>query len=151
MLTRSGVAKRLGKSIATVRRMEGVELHPTLGADGVHLFDPGEVDDVACGRRGPTPHRIADLTARGLVTEGDDPTDAESRVAELESELARERTAHAAALAKVQQEAREKEQQAAAEAHELAALLDSIPDRDLAALDEDDLDEFVALLEAVDD
>jgi regulator of protease activity HflC (stomatin/prohibitin superfamily) len=129
--------------------MEGVQLHPTLGADGVHLFDPGEVDDVASGRRGPSPHRIADLTVRGLVTDGVDPTDAEIRVAELESELARERTAYAAALAEVQQEAREKEQQAAVEAHELAALLDSITDRDLAALDEDDLAELAALLDAL--
>ena len=149
MLTRSGVAKRLGKSIATVRRMEGVELHPTLGTDGVHLFEPGEVDDVANGRRGPSAHRIADLTARGLGTDGVDPTEAESRVAELESELARERTAYAAALAEVQQQAREKEKQAAAEARDLAALLDSITDRDLAVLDEDDLDELAALLDAV--
>jgi hypothetical protein len=30
MLTRASVAKRLGRSIATVRRMEGNELHPGL-------------------------------------------------------------------------------------------------------------------------
>lgn len=49
MLTRAGVAKRLGKSIATVRRIEGVELHPTSDERGVHHFDPDEVDAVATG------------------------------------------------------------------------------------------------------
>lgn len=46
MLTRAGVAKRLGKSIATIRRMEGVELHPVRDEHGVYRFDPDEVDRV---------------------------------------------------------------------------------------------------------
>jgi hypothetical protein len=46
MLTRAGVAKRIGRSIATVRRLEGSELFPTVGRDGVHRFDPSEVDAV---------------------------------------------------------------------------------------------------------
>ena len=50
MLTRSGVARRLGKSIATVRRMEGVELHPTRDERGVHRFDPDEVERIARDR-----------------------------------------------------------------------------------------------------
>lgn len=50
MLTRSQVANRLGKSIATVRRMEGTELHPRRSPEGVNLFDPVEVAEVA--RRG---------------------------------------------------------------------------------------------------
>ena len=44
MMTRAQVAKRLGKSIATVRRLEGVALHPVVDADGVHWFDPDEVE-----------------------------------------------------------------------------------------------------------
>jgi len=44
MLTRAGVAKRLGRSLATVRRMEGTELHPSVDDRGVHRFDPDEVD-----------------------------------------------------------------------------------------------------------
>lgn len=44
MLTRAGVAKRIGRSIATVRRMEGSSLHPTQDADGVHWFEPREVE-----------------------------------------------------------------------------------------------------------
>lgn len=46
MLTRSGVTKRIGRSIATVRRMEGRSLHPTQDADGVHWFEPREVEVV---------------------------------------------------------------------------------------------------------
>lgn len=151
MLTRSGVAKRLGKSIATVRRMEGVEFHPTLGSDGVRLFDPDEVEGVASGRPGPSPHRIADLTARRILNPDDVPPGTENRIAELESELARERTAHAESLAWLRQEAARREKHAADEARELAALLDSLTDHDLAALDDDDLDELAALLDAVED
>ena len=44
MLTRAGVAKRLGRSIATVRRLEGVELHPWVDERGVHRFDAAEVE-----------------------------------------------------------------------------------------------------------
>src|SRR5688572_24278603 len=49
MLTRSQVATMLGKSIATVRRMEGHELHPKRNRAGVHLFDPDEVRAVRSG------------------------------------------------------------------------------------------------------
>lgn len=53
MLTRVQVARRLGKSIATVRRLEGSQLHPRRDASGVLRFDDAEV------------HRLA--AARGLV------------------------------------------------------------------------------------
>jgi hypothetical protein len=46
MLTRGQVAKRLGKSIATVRRMEGRALHPKRDQKGVLRFDPAEVERV---------------------------------------------------------------------------------------------------------
>lgn len=46
-MTRAEVAKRIGRSIATVRRMEGKELHPSVDWNGVHLFDPDEVEAVA--------------------------------------------------------------------------------------------------------
>lgn len=42
-LTRAEVAKALGCSIPTVRRMEGTTLHPLQDADGVHRFAPLEV------------------------------------------------------------------------------------------------------------
>ncbi len=53
MMTRSGVAKRLGKSIASVRRMEGSTLHPRLDSRGFHLFDPAEVEAAARGSAPP--------------------------------------------------------------------------------------------------
>ena len=46
MLTRGQVAKRLGKSIATVRRMEGGALHPKQDLNGIFRFDPTEVERV---------------------------------------------------------------------------------------------------------
>lgn len=47
MITRSQVARRIGKSIATVRRLEGDKLHPTIGPRNIRLFDEGEVAAVA--------------------------------------------------------------------------------------------------------
>ncbi len=47
MLTRSQVARRLRRSLATVRRMEGQELNPVCNERGVHLFDEGEVEQAA--------------------------------------------------------------------------------------------------------
>lgn len=47
VLTRSAVAKRLERSRATVRRLEGVELFPRVDASGVHRFNLNEVDAVA--------------------------------------------------------------------------------------------------------
>jgi hypothetical protein len=43
VLTRSGVAKKLGKSIATVRRLEGQELFPLVDTNGVHRFPDDQV------------------------------------------------------------------------------------------------------------
>jgi hypothetical protein len=47
MLTRIQVARRLGKSVATVRRMEGTDLHPHVDIGGIHRFDGHEVDCLA--------------------------------------------------------------------------------------------------------
>lgn len=47
MLTRTQVARRLGRSLATVRRAEGKTLHPTVDGRGTHRFDPVEVDALA--------------------------------------------------------------------------------------------------------
>ena len=46
MLTRAQVARRLGKSIATVRRLEGTLLHPRLDYRGVNRFDPVDVEEL---------------------------------------------------------------------------------------------------------
>jgi hypothetical protein len=45
-LTRAEVARRLGVSVTTLRRMEGTKLHPTRRSDGVHVFDETEVESV---------------------------------------------------------------------------------------------------------
>jgi len=47
MLTRSAVAKKLGRSLATVRRLEGKELFPWCDNRGVHWFDEADVERVA--------------------------------------------------------------------------------------------------------
>lgn len=46
-MTRQQVAKRLGRSVATVRRLEGNRLHARQDARGVHYFDPDEVEALA--------------------------------------------------------------------------------------------------------
>ena len=62
------MAKRLGKSVATVRRLEGVELFPTLDEDGTHQFDPAEVELLAArmdrGLRSHSPWLRAELARR---------------------------------------------------------------------------------------
>lgn len=45
-MTRSEVARALGRSIATVRRIEGVYLHPRRDANGIHRFDAREVREL---------------------------------------------------------------------------------------------------------
>jgi len=51
MITRAEVAKRLGKSVATVRRLEGVVLFPHTRGNGDRLFDEEEVERL---RENPT-------------------------------------------------------------------------------------------------
>ncbi|HEY0469904.1 MAG TPA: hypothetical protein VGC79_37215 [Polyangiaceae bacterium] len=46
-MTRKQVADRLGRSLATVRRLEGTLLHPQRDARGVHHFDRDEVEGLA--------------------------------------------------------------------------------------------------------
>ena len=50
-ITRGEVAKLLGKSVATVRRMEGSELHPTVDTKGVNRFAPDDVARVAAQKQ----------------------------------------------------------------------------------------------------
>jgi DNA-binding transcriptional MerR regulator len=46
-LTRDDVAKRLGVSISTVRRLEGSRLHPLVTDKGVRRFRPADVEQLA--------------------------------------------------------------------------------------------------------
>jgi hypothetical protein len=46
LLTRGEVARRLGLSLSTVRRMEGVQLKPIVGERGVRYFEETEIQAV---------------------------------------------------------------------------------------------------------
>jgi hypothetical protein len=46
LLTRGQVARRLGLSLSTVRRMEGEQLNPIVGARGVRYFEETEIQTV---------------------------------------------------------------------------------------------------------
>jgi hypothetical protein len=46
LLTRSQVARRLGLSLSTVRRMEGAQLNPIVGERGVRYFEETEIQAV---------------------------------------------------------------------------------------------------------
>src|SRR5688572_29614470 len=46
-LTRDDVAKRLGVSISTVRRLEGTRLHPSIDANGARRFKASDVERLA--------------------------------------------------------------------------------------------------------
>lgn len=50
LLTRAEAAALLRCSISSVRRLEGDALHPIVGADGVHRFDPAEIARLAGAR-----------------------------------------------------------------------------------------------------
>jgi len=56
LLTRGEVARRLGLSLSTVRRMEGVQLKPIVGERGVRYFEETEIQTVLVrGRRTRVP------------------------------------------------------------------------------------------------
>jgi hypothetical protein len=79
--TRSAVASALQVSVTTVRRWEGTILHPDRGPDGIHRFNPKEVDALARSRPAglsrreeSTPGEIA-AAAFALFKKGVDPRD----------------------------------------------------------------------------
>jgi hypothetical protein len=72
MLSRIEVARRIGKSVATVRRLEGVELHPRRDSSGVHRFSLDEVERLAkkirSGFRLPWGHQAAHSRSPSAAT-----------------------------------------------------------------------------------
>ena len=64
-LTRAEVARRLGVSVTTLRRMEGTKLHPTRRSDGVHVFDETEVEAVLVTYR-----QVRSRTTRATAEDG---------------------------------------------------------------------------------
>ena len=166
MLTRSQVAKRLGRSIATVRRMEGHELFPTKDERGVHRFDAEEVAKVArCGGV------RARSTERGAPEERDEILELRREQAEEQSfvDWQRELAARRQRLADQQQERSERErvreleadkarQRAELEEQELAQVcesllseLESLTPRQLASLGEEHFEELTELLSELED
>jgi len=161
MLTRSGVAKRLGKSIATVRRMEGVELFPRRDERGVCRFDPDEVERVARGerspRRGAKPHRTAALD---LIREEAEADEYESEDDHWWRDWAKRQSEQVERLEATRQrleakraaERRQREQEQAewelsrlkAEHHEL---IESFAPREVQRLSDEDFEALTELLE----
>src|SRR5436190_6464805 len=100
MMTRGQVARRLGKSVATVRRMEGSQLHPRRDAGGVLRFNPAEVERVARAMRQGNLSTLSSASFRtdGFESDDDDeildPAEIEHRErmrrAEAESDAAAE-------------------------------------------------------------
>jgi hypothetical protein len=159
MLTRSGVAKRLGKSIATVRRMEGHELHPVKDENGVHRFDPEEVAEVARSRRSESvaddseaqleqvqQERVAEeldwlqwqrqQRAEWARREEERVREEVRRRAELQAELERRREEHA-------------RQELVTAQVELLETVESLTPRDWSRLDESEREELEALLDEI--
>jgi hypothetical protein len=128
-VTRKQVAARLGKSIATVRRIEGVLLHPVRNARGVHRFDPDEVEDLAEDIQNGTVRLVRELqpVARGL---GHHPC---PRCALLERQLAaalaeaqHQRSQHTHAIRAIRDEQAAEGARVQAESAMLAAELDEL-------------------------
>lgn len=106
MLTRSQVARRIGRSVATVRRMEGHSLHPDVGPRRMRLFDVDEVEDVAerIARSGRAlGHNTFVLDRPGPARQSRPSSDAASgKISRLNQLLAETRDNHAAWRARVE-------------------------------------------------
>jgi len=89
-LTRAQVAERIGASLSTVRRYEGVRLHPHVAEDGTHWFDPKEVTALAASRANQA-------IARGGIRNAQPVADARTRgeIAALVFERFEQRQSHA--------------------------------------------------------
>lgn len=112
-MTRKQVAQRLGKSLATVRRMEGVLLHPTQDSKGVNHFDVREVEHVA--REVGNGHLVVHRELRTAGSEASAPHDDLDKKCEncaalqqqLEEQRSRNESELASLRAKYDREARE--------------------------------------------
>jgi hypothetical protein len=161
MMTRGQVAKRIGKSIATVRRLEGSKLHPTRDANGFLRFDPNEVDRVARAlrqpRRRPLPSSF--LPDASLDDDREDPEDIAHRArmmkAEAEAEAAAQERRMARFRVEQEQELREAarlrglQEQATRQLTDLSRMIESCSPREMRVLARDP--ELVSLLDALDD
>ena len=132
-MNRRQVAQRLGKSQATVRRIEGVLLHPTQDSRGVHRFDDKEVEALAHGVENGTITLWQELRRGSTDAANDDPpvdfgsgkactacADLEQQVQALRNELDELRRRHRRDLEDLRAEHSRERAQQDAEASELA-------------------------------
>ena len=107
-MTRQQVAKRLRKSLATVRRLEGVRLHPIQDGRGVHRFDPAEVEalakDIEQGNVELWQELRATLDDRSHVDECVNCVDLEQRLRAMRDQFEVQRGNHRRELATLQAE-----------------------------------------------
>ena len=94
-MTRGQVAKRLGKSLATVRRIEGVLLHSVQDTQGVHRFNADEVDALAQKLEGGQTTLWQALRGTTDSANLDKPeSELEAQVESLRAELEQEKRRH---------------------------------------------------------
>jgi hypothetical protein len=170
MLTRAQVARRLGKSIATVRRLEGEQLHPTRDAAGIHQFDAAEVERLAAqvqlSRRRRTndvhgsPRAKPATCFAASLPSGSVESDSSARSAQFEGSSLQATQLHSLAArlgdleerwsaherARVQQESA---LQCASMAEEMFETLASLSARELRRMDPNMLDEIAECLDAL--
>jgi hypothetical protein len=126
-MTRQQVAKRLGNSLATVRRLEGVRLTPVQDARGVHHFDPDEVEalarDIQSGNvtlwqeLGPTSGTAAEDTERPCLS----CIELEEQVRVLRDQLRDQRVRHERELASLEAKHEREAREVATQVAELLA------------------------------
>jgi len=76
--------------LATVRRLEGTELHPVVDASGVHRFDPREVEALARDNVQPRGFRafaVSEVTSAEPNGDCDSCSRSHDQVKRLEAEL----------------------------------------------------------------
>jgi hypothetical protein len=131
-MTRKQVATRLGKSLATVRRLEGVLLHPTQDSQGVHRFDRDEVEalaqNVEQGRlliarelRHARPATPEDNWRAGCPNCGE----LQEQLKSLETSVEDERARHQRELAALRRDHDEEARQLVIQVNELLALMEA--------------------------
>ncbi|HKO46071.1 MAG TPA: hypothetical protein VJV79_00020 [Polyangiaceae bacterium] len=132
-MTRKQVAQRLGKSIATVRRIEGLLLHPRQDARGVRRFDPRAVEALAKDVAEGTVSLVPDLPSRWVSDHArDDANECErcvvltASIEQLRTELDEQRREHRLAIERLQTECERKAAAYEAEAKELVAQVEEL-------------------------
>lgn len=124
------MARRLGKSVTTVRRLEGSLLHPRRDASGVLRFNPVEVDRVAQAMRRGELGPLSSSRFRTDEVESDNDDDDE--ILDREEIEHRERMKRAEAESNAASEARRAERLRRDREQELCAMAETLEVQRLA-------------------